>query len=219
MLKNELAIIKKIRFGSTSPQQLEEIYNSFGSNYRIKLHLVQAPQFPVRDSLSIVSELFSADLVRVIKNPKTNPFIRKKAENEFILRYPKIPLGEKYSFLIQLPESLLKQLTFEKSGSCIRRILQNPKCTEVVIVNFITLSPEKKEFYQELEVSKWLKRKLVVNAILEDSQAPVKILLAVIPLLTSIEISRLYDDPKIHESVKKNIAFIRARKDKNGGYS
>jgi len=214
MAEDIYRLIRRIRFGNLDPRELEQIYADHHDHYGIKLHLVQCPRFPVRSSLTILSELFTPDLVRVIGNTQANPFIRKSGENEFILRYAKIPLGEKVSLLRRLPAGLLGQLTFEKDKRCLAAIINNPHCSEAVVINFITRSRGKKDFYDLLIDSKWIKRPGVIEAVLKDRYAPIKAFQEVIPLLPLSRLEKMLRDPGLHESIKKNIRYYLNKRDK-----
>lgn len=202
------SLIRKIRFGNLNAAQLEEIFYAHQDHYGIKLHLAQCPRFPARRSLTIISELLTPDLVRVISNTQANPFIRKSGENEFLMRYPKIPLGEKISLLKRLPESLLRQLVFERDKRCLAAILTNTRCSESVVINFITHPRMKREFYEILVDSDWIRRPAVIEALLKDRYTPIRVFQAVIPLLPLSRLEGLLRDGGTHESVKKNVRFF-----------
>jgi len=132
-----LNVIKKLQAAGISQEELEDIYRQHKNEYRVLLHLAQHPKFPQRISLGIISKLFAADLVRVIKNVKTNPFIRKKAELEFSQRYKRLALGEKISLLKMAPNSLLLTFSEENQPQLIQAILQNGNCGEDVVLRFV----------------------------------------------------------------------------------
>ena len=110
------------------------------------LHLAQHPKFPQGLSLGIISKLFAVDLLRVIKNVNTNPFVRKKAELEFSQRYKRLALGEKISLLKMAPNSLLLAFHEENQPQLIQTILQNPNCSEDVVLRFVNRSQDSEQF-------------------------------------------------------------------------
>jgi hypothetical protein len=124
------------------------------------------------------------------------------------MRYTKIPLGEKISLLKRLPENLLRQLVFETDKRCLAAILTNTRCSESVVINFITRPRVKREFYEILVDSDWIKRPAVIEALLKDRYAPIKVFQVVIPLLPLSRLEGLLRDNATHESVKRNVRFF-----------
>jgi len=166
-----LNVIKRLQSSAISQEELEDIHRRHKDEYRVLLHLAQHPKFPQGLALGILSKLFAVDLVRVIKNVKTNPFVRKKAELEFMQRYKRLALGEKSALLKMAPNTLLLA------------ILQNPNCSEDVVLRFVNRGLERSVFYQALGETAWFQSPAVAEAVAHDPEAPIKALLAVIPYL------------------------------------
>ena len=209
---NEFEILKKIRSGAISEQELLEIYDRKRDSYNILFHLAQHPRFPERFSLNIIAQLFSMDLIRVIKNTRTRPYVRKRAELEFFARYRKIALGEKLSFMKIAPPSLLNYFIEEKEPRVIEAMLHNQYCTEELIFKFINRKSERYVFYQALDTCEWYKQPQIAEAISLDEQAPVKIMIKVIPYLSLNKLKAIYSRAGTHQSVKKHILdYIRKK--------
>ena len=200
-----LNVIKKLQFSGISQEELEEIYRLHKGDYRVLLHLVQHPKFPQSISLGIISKLFAADLVRVIKNVKTNPFVRKKAENEFIQRYRRLALGEKISLLKIAPNSLLLGFSAENQPQLIETILNNPNCSEDVVLRFINRHGERANLYVALDNSQWHLNPSVAMAVAHDPEAPIKIVLKIIPYLGLAGLQKLFKDESTHQIVRDRI--------------
>lgn len=203
----ELELIKKLNFGNLSEQELLDVFYKNRDKYRILVNLIQQPKFSERFSLDIISKLFPVDLMRVIKNKRTNPFIRKKAEIEFTMKYRKFPIGEKLSLLRVAPNSLLNYFIKENDKRILKAILNNRNCSEGIILKFINMRTQKFDFYEELILTDWYKRPSVVQAIIRDIEAPIKLILKLIPLLTKTQLKKLYKQDNTHEIVKSNIEY------------
>jgi len=200
-----LNVIKKLQFAGISQEELEEIYRQHKSDYRVLLHLVQHPKFPQSISLGIVSKLFAADLVRVIKNVKTNPFIRKKAELEFSQRYKRLALGEKIALLKIAPNSMLHGLCDENQPQLIESMLNSPNCTEDVVLRFINRHGERASLYIALDNSNWHLNPAVAMAVAHDPEAPIKIILKIIPYLGLAGLQKLFRDETTHQIIRDRI--------------
>ncbi|MCI0471368.1 MAG: hypothetical protein L0Y73_06910 [Candidatus Aminicenantes bacterium] len=209
----EFEILRKIQTGSISEHELLDIYEQHKQTYNVLFHLVQHPRFPERFSLNIIPSLFSMDLVRVIKNTRTRPYIRQRAELEFTFRYTKLPLGEKSSYMKIAPLSLLNYFVEEKNGRILEVILHNSFCTEELVLKFINRKSQRYEFYQALDTTEWYKRPLVAESISYDEQAPIKIMMQIIPYLNLNRLRDIYKDRKTHRSIRKAILdYTRQKK-------
>lgn len=200
-----LDIIKKLQFSGIGQVELEEIYHLHKNDYRVLLHLVQHPRFPQSISLGIISKLFAADLVRVIKNVKTNPFIRKKAELEFSQRYKRLALGEKISLLKFAPNSLLLSFSEENQPQLLETILHNPNCSEDVVLRFINRHGERANLYVALDNSQWHLNPAVAMAVAHDPEAPIKIILKIIPYLGLAMLQKIFKAENTHQIVRDRI--------------
>ena len=200
-----LQIIKKLQLAQVSQEELEEIYRLHKGDYRVLLHLVQHPKFPQSISLGIISKLFSADLVRVIKNVRTNPFVRKKAELEFCQRYKRLALGEKISLLKMASHSLLLGFSDENQPQLIETMLNNPNCNEEVVLRFINRHGDRFNVYAALENSSWHMNPAVAMAVAHDPEAPIKSILKIIPYLGLAGLQKLFRDDSTHQVVRDRI--------------
>ena len=200
-----LDVIKKLQFSGISQEELEEIHRLHKNDYRVLLNLVQHPKFPQSISLGIISKLFAADLVRVIKNVKTNPFVRKKAELEFSQRYKRLALGEKISLLKMASNSLLLTFSDENQPQMIETILNNPNCSEDVVLRFINRYAERSNLYVALDKAQWHMNPAVAMAVAHDPEAPIKIILKIIPYLGLAGLQKLFKDESTHQIVRDRI--------------
>jgi hypothetical protein len=213
IMGTEFEILKKIRSGTISEQELVEIYECKKDRYNILFHLVQHPRFPERFSLNIIADLFAMDLVRVIKNTRTRPYVRKRAELGFKSKYSRFPLGEKLSYMKIAPLALLDHFVEEQEKLVIEAILKNGYCTEGLVLKFINRKSQRYEFYQALDTTEWYKRPQVAEAISMDEQASIKIMIKIIPYLSLNQLKTLYKRSGTHGIVKRNILnYIREKK-------
>ena len=70
-MTNELDVLKKLHYGTFPESELLAMYYQFRNKYRIRLKLLQQPNFPERDAFNIIPTLYPMDLIRVIKNKRT----------------------------------------------------------------------------------------------------------------------------------------------------
>jgi len=210
---NKLDVIKRLQSSAISQEELEDIHRRHKDDYRVQLNLVQHAKFPQGLALGILSKLFAVDLVRVIKNVKTNPFVRKKAELEFMQRYKRLALGEKISLLRLAPNPLLLALSEENHPQLLLVILQNPNCSEEVVLHFVNRGLERSQFYLALGETSWHRSPAIAEAVAHDPEAPVRNLLQIIPHLGLAGLQKLFSDPATHQAVRDHIhSFLENRK-------
>jgi hypothetical protein len=208
-----LEILRRLQQSVMNEHELTDIYYQNKDNYRILFFLVQQSKFPAKLSLNLIPTLFAMDLIRVIKNKRTNPFIRKKAETEFIARYEKFPKGEKLSYLKIAPLDLLNHFVEEKDPSILEVILKNYNCTEDLILRLINRKSNRFEFYKALSNTEWYKRPAVAYAVTRDTEAPIKLILQIIPFLNKNQLQELYEKKTSHKIVKENVLkYFKSRK-------
>jgi hypothetical protein len=200
-----LPVIKKLQLAQVSQEELEEIYRLHKDDYRVLLHLVQHPKFPQSISLGIIGKLFSADLVRVVKNVRTNPFVRKKAELEFAQRYKRLALGEKISLLKIASHSLLLNFKDENQPLLLETIFNNPHCNEEVVLRFINRNSDRCNVYAALDNSPWHMNPAVAMAVAHDLEAPIRSILKIIPYLGLAGLQELFRDDATHQIVRDRI--------------
>ncbi|MCU0290305.1 MAG: hypothetical protein MUF15_28470 [Acidobacteria bacterium] len=208
-MSDELDLLRKLHFSSVTEDELMDIFYLNKDNYRVLMHLAMHPKFPDKFALNIISHLNPMDLMRVIKNSRTNPFTRKKAELEFQQKYNKFPLGEKLSYMKIAPYSLMVLFIEEKDKRVVAAMLNNPYCTEDLVIRFINRESSRSIVYEALTETEWYKRPSVADAIVHDTEAPIRILLLILPFLNRNSLKKLYEDESTHEIVKKRIIAIQ----------
>lgn len=214
-MTKEFELLKHIQQANLTEQELVDIYFKHKSSYRVLYNLIQHPRFLERFALNIIPDLFSMDLVRVIKNKRTRPYIRKRAELEFMGRYQKLALGEKVSYIKVAPLSLMDYFIEEKEIRIIEVMLVNPQCTEDLIMKIINRKNERSGFYEAIDATDWYKRPRVASMIALDKQAPIKILIKIIPYLVKKDLISLAKNKETHNIVKNNILlYLKKNKSK-----
>ncbi|MGD2089420.1 MAG: hypothetical protein PVH61_24815 [Candidatus Aminicenantes bacterium] len=204
-MENELELLTKLHRKTLGEEELIDIFYQSRDRYRVLLHLIQQPRFPEKLALNIIPRLYPMDLIRVVKNKRTNAAIRKRAELEFVNKYHKYPLGEKRSYIKAAPNSLLNYFIQENNKPILEAILKNAYCTEEVILKFVNRKTDKTSFYEALSATDWYKRPQVAFAISHDPQAPIRIMVAIIPYLSLKQLQELFKNEKTHQIVRKNI--------------
>ncbi|MCP5109113.1 MAG: hypothetical protein GY950_37375 [bacterium] len=204
-MSDELELLRKLHFGSVSEDELMDMFHRFRDNYRMQLNLAMHPKFPEKFALNIIPRLFVIDLIRVIKNKRTNPFIRKKAELEFRQKYNKFALGEKLSYMKIASSGLMRHFIEERDKRVLEVMLNNAACTEELLILFINRKTPRHDFYEVLLATEWYKRPAVAEAVVYDAEAPIRMLVTVLPYLSRRTLRKLYENEATHDIVKRSI--------------
>lgn len=214
--KEELNILRKLQGGGVDAGYLMDIYDRYRDNYRIRLSLIQHPGFPVDTALNVISSLFTTDLLNVTKNRRTNPFLRKRCEVEFRQRYNKIPRGEKISLMKRAPLNLLEHFIDENDESILGIILDNPSCTEDLVIKMVNRGSDREKLYKELTGSRWLTNRRICFAISHDREVPIRIWMEIIPSLGVARLKEIAANEDLHENVRKQIIFFLMKREEKG---
>jgi hypothetical protein len=204
-MDSELELLRRLYRDVLPEEELVDIFHANRDRYRVLLHLLQQPRFPEGQSLSIIPRLYPMDLIRVVKNKRSSPGIRKRCELEFINKSQKYPMGEKLSYMKVAPLSILGHFINEEDARILTVILNNPYCTEEILLKMINRAHSRQRFYEVLVETEWYKRPQVADAISHDREAPIRILLQIVPYLNSKQLEALYSNPRTHDNVKHTI--------------
>jgi len=207
--QDELSVLRRISGSAVTAEELGRISEEFAHRQRVQVALIQHPRFPQKRALNIIPALFPGDLMRIVRNKRTNPLVRKRAELEFMNKFQRMPMGEKISSLKIAPANLLRKFTSLRDVRLIRAVLANPLCTEQVVLELLNSGGDHQALYGALDGSAWIRRPAVATAISRDPQAPVKILKALVPLMSAADCSRLLRMPGTHRSVREHIMLRR----------
>lgn len=170
----------------------------------VQNELVNHPCCPQEISLNILPGLLPFDLLRLAKNMRVSPFLRRQAETIFLQKWSKLPLGEKISHARRATPFILKNLKSEQNRAVLRAILENPSLTEDIILEFINSPKISIEAIVEIFNSHWKNRYKVKYAMARCSVTPISILLQIIPELQKRDLLSLLNEP-IPSQVKERI--------------
>ena len=127
---------------------------------------------------------------------------------EFINKYPRYPIGEKIGYMKIAPTSLLNYFIRERDKRLLEIILKNPQCTEELILKMINLEDGgegKFNFYEVIVETEWIKRRQIAEGIANDKNAPIRVMLKIIPYLSISNLNKLFNSDDIHKTIKNGI--------------
>jgi len=212
MSVDELEIIRHLQFAQISEAELIGIFQENRDSYRVLLHLVQHPRFPAHQALNVIPKLYVSDLLKVIRNGRANPFVRKRSELDFKIRFARLPLGEKVALMKTAPFSLLTLFVDENHKTVLETIFANPNCTEELMLQFINRKEDRQNVYEALDATSWHTSPALAEAVAHDTEAPIRTVLKIIPYAGLATLQKMVADDTCHPIVRQRILeYVRTR--------
>jgi hypothetical protein len=202
----ELDLLRRLQSSALNEPELLKIYHENQGRYRVLVDLLQHPHFPLAQALNLIPRMYAVDVLRVAKNVRANPFIRQRAELEFAIRFKRLPLGEKLSLLRMTPPVILVRFIDESDAKLLAAMLTSPLCTEDVVLRFINRPQPRAPVYEALDATEWHMNPNVAMAVAHDPEAPIKILLKIIPYAGLKVLQTLFADETCHHLVRSAIS-------------
>lgn len=174
----------------------------YPADKRLLTALLQKAEFPQHQALSVMNRLYSVELLRIAQGPRTTPFVRQKAEMAFNERFRQMQKGEQISILKQMGPNLLRQFSNLTDSQLLAAMLNNPRCTEELVVDMLRKKGPGSGVYQAVMQSRWINNLSVAEMLVRDPQTPIRALLMVIPILPLGIVRHLYRSPQLHAIVR-----------------
>lgn len=162
--------------------------------YSIQKEIVNHHCCPQDISLNILPGLLPIDLLRVAKNLRISPFIRRQAETIFLQKWSKIPLGEKISHARRATPFILKNLKSEQNRMVIKALLENPSLTEEIILELLNFPKISVVAIEEILNSRWKNRYRIKLAIVKCPKTPVQFALRMVSELRKGDLLTLLNE-------------------------
>lgn len=175
--------------------------------YSVQKELANHPCCPQDISLNILPLLLPIDLLRIAKNMRVSPFLRRQAEAIFLQKWNKIPLGEKISHARRATPYIIKNLKSEKNKMVIKAMLENPSLTEEILLEIINSPQISIETITEVFNSPWRNRYRIKFALARCPETPINFTLRIIPELQRNDLLALLKEP-ISPILKEKILEI-----------
>lgn len=206
MSSADLDLLRRLHSSALGEAELLEIFNVNRDRYRVLVELTQHPNFPLVQALNLMPRMYAVDVLRVARNLRANPFIRQRAELEFAIRFKRLPLGEKISLLRMTPPVILVHFLDENDPHLLSAIMTSPLCTEDIVLRFVNRPQPRAPVYEALDETEWHMNPNVAMAIANDGEAPIKILLKIIPFAGLKVLQKLFADETCHQIVRAAIS-------------
>ncbi len=94
----------------------------------------------------------------------------------------------------------------------LKVIIDNPNCTEDLIIKFVNRDRDKIKLYNLLIETDWIKNRRVCYAISFDKEVPIRIWMEIIPNIEFKRLKEISVKSSLHEIVRKSINGLLLKK-------
>jgi hypothetical protein len=142
---------------------------------KVMLALAMHPRTPRHISLPLLRRLFTFDLMQVTLTPAVAADIKRRAEDQILLRSESLSSGENISLAKRASGRVAAALLQEADERVISHALDNPQLTEAMLVQAL-MKPRAPEtlFALVSEHRKWPFRREVQIALLRSEKTPLE---------------------------------------------
>ncbi|TNF71340.1 MAG: hypothetical protein EP299_12195 [Acidobacteria bacterium] len=181
-------------------------------NYEIRRDLAAHPKTPKVNALRMVSTLYWRDLVKLAREIRTPPAIRRAAELQLVSRLPGLGAGEKRSIARQGGPGVIAQLRRDPDPMVIEALLENPRLTEGSLLPLVSSETTKPEVLTVVARDKrWGIRYPVRQALCKNPRTPAVTTLPLLPMLKKIDLAAVARDRRIPAPVRKRAELLLGR--------
>jgi hypothetical protein len=170
--------------------------------YEIRRDLASHPKTPKVNALRFVSTLYWRDLVKLAREIRTPPAIRRGAELQLVSRLPGLGAGEKRSIARQGGPGVIAQLRRDPDPMVIEALLENPRLT----VSSETTKPE--ILTVVARDKRWGIRYPVRQAVCKNPRTPAVTTLPLLPMLKKSDLAAVARDRRIPAVVRKRAELL-----------
>lgn len=177
--------------------------------YEIRRDLAGHPKTPKVNALRMVSTLYWRDLVKLAREIRTPPAIRRAAELQLVSRLPGLGAGEKRSIARQGGPGVIAQLRRDPDPMVIEALLENPRLTEGSLLPLVSSETTKPEILTVVARDKrWGIRYPVRQAVCKNPRTPAVTTLPLLPMLKKSDLAAVARDRRIPAVVRKRAELL-----------
>lgn len=183
-------------------EEIKSLIDQYPQDKRLMSVLLQKAEFPQHHVMAVLSKMYAVELLRIAQGPRTAPFVRQRAELAFVEKFRQMQKGEQITALKLMAPRQLKQFAHLGDQQLLSAILNNPRCTEEVVMELFRKKAPGIALYMAVLQSRWIRNLMVADLLSRDPQTPVRVMLAIVPLLPQGTLRRILQSPALHGNVR-----------------
>jgi hypothetical protein len=190
----------------------QEVIEEFSKNSsalksrKVKLAIIAHSKTPRYVSISLLRQLFTFDLMKVLLTPVIAGDIKAAAEEALIKRLESLSPGERMSLARRASGRVAGALLFNTEARVIRTALENPRLTEAIIIKTLMSPSAPAALVQAVcQHPKWSLRRDIRIALLRNDKTPVRLLAEFAQSFSSSQLKEVLQSACLPQAVKNTI--------------
>jgi len=178
-------------------------------SYRLRRELAGHRLVPEPRALQLIATLYWRDLVEIQRGARISPRLRRAAEKHLVARLPGLSQGEKVALARRASGALIEELGGERLPRVIAALLDNPRCTEGMVVRLAGRMGAAAEVLLVIaRARRWSSRLDVRRALCLNPLAPGGVVLPLLPTLPKVDLRRIASDRRLAGAVRRRAAIL-----------
>lgn len=174
------------------------------TSYKVQYAIASCPKTPYPLGISVIQNLFWADLLKVLGNFRLNPRLRRMAENYLHEKASNLTLGEKMSLARIAPRPLIPLLRTENEPRVIAELLRNPNLVEDDLLTMIHYQLTPSVILGTIGRDyKWKVRYPIQLALVRNDKTPLPVALRFLSGLRKPDLKAVASAPKTPELIRR----------------
>jgi len=187
---------------------------------RVLQLVVRHPRCPRHFAWDALPRLGWHDLLKVGRDPRTSPAIRKQSERKLVERIVNLTLGERTALARLAPKGIVGALLTDKQPLCVEALLSNPQFTETAALRLLNSNRNPECVLALLRHPVWGRRPEVLRAAVRSNKVPLGVALGLLALLSETEIAGVAASAEIDGQLRDAASrLLRQRKSETGAQS
>lgn len=180
--------------------------------YEVQRLLAAHRHTPEAPAMRLVAGLYWRDLVRLGRDPKVRPVVRRAAERHLANRLPGLAVGEKMAIARQGGPSTIAVLRSEPEPRVMQAMLENPRLTEGSLIALVGAESAVPEVLAVVARNqRWGRRYPVRVALCRNPRTPDVEALGLLPMLKKNDLKAVASDPRLPATRRRRADLLLGR--------
>ncbi|HVS16278.1 MAG TPA: hypothetical protein VMV46_20370 [Thermoanaerobaculia bacterium] len=177
--------------------------------YTLRRELAAHRLTPEAAAVTLLAGLFWRDLSEIQRQVRVAPRIRRAAESQLVARLPGLSLGEKIALARRATGAVVGALGSERSGRVISAVLENPRCTEGLVVRLVRSPRTAPEVLETVaRDQRWARLLEVRRGLGLNPRSPVAVVLGLLPTLRKSDLRAITRNVALAAPVRRRAALL-----------
>ena len=179
------------------------------ASYEVRAELARHPLTPQVRALRLVSGLFWRDLVRMTRDMRVPPVVRRSAERRLVERFDGLSTGERMAIARSCGGGLISRIRHSPCPRTIGALLENPRLAEGMLLPLASNETARPEVLARIAGDRrWGSRYRLRLAICRNPRTPPTTALGILPALKKVDLGSIVADRRIAAPVRRRAELL-----------